>query len=137
VSQHQAAQLTATQPPADQEAYDLTFVATLLFRFVFLALVTFATFTEQVSQRQTTQSAATHHPATKQQAQDLTFVAALVLHLVFLALVAFATFAKQVSQCQTTQPTAAQPAATEQHFQYLPVFTFDLGFVHSRFRFHV
>jgi hypothetical protein len=67
----------------------------------------------------------------------VTFVAAaFLLHFVFLALVAFVAFAEQVSQCQTTQPAASQSPTTEQHFQYSPVFTFDLGFVHSRFSFH-
>ena len=40
----------------------------LFFHFAFLALVTFATFAEQVSQCQTTQLTAAHHPATKQEA---------------------------------------------------------------------
>jgi hypothetical protein len=41
-----------------------------------------------------------------------------------------------VGQGQTTQFAAAQPPATEQHFQYLPVFTFDLGIVYSGFSLH-
>jgi len=140
MSYGQTAQLaTAQHPTTEQEAYDLTFVAALFFHFVLLALVTFATFVtfvEQVSQDQTAQFAAAQHPTTEQEADDLTFVAALFFHFVFLALATFSTFVEQVSQCQTTQLTAAQPPATEQQFQYSPVFTFDLGFVHSRFSFH-
>jgi hypothetical protein len=90
-----------------------------------------------VSQGQTAELVATHHPATQQETQNLAFVAAAFLfHFVFLALVAFGSFAEQVSQCQTAQPAASQSPATEQHFQYSPVFTFDLGFVHCGFSFH-
>jgi hypothetical protein len=137
MSQCQTTQLTAAQHSAtEQKAYDLPFIAALVFHFVFLALVTFATFAEHVSQGQATQLAAAQHPATEQEAYDLAFVAALVFHFVFFALATFATFAQQMSQCQTTQFTAAQSPATEQHSQDSSVFTFDFGFVHSRFRFH-
>jgi hypothetical protein len=89
-----------------------------------------------MSQGHAAQLATAQHPATEQEAYDLTFVAALLFTFIFLALVTFATFAEQVSQRQTTQPTAAQIPASEHHFQYLPVFTFDFGFIHSRFSFH-
>src|SRR5262245_5940521 len=49
------AQLAPAQHPTTEEAYDLTFVAALLFHFVFLALGSFPTFAEYMSQGQTTQ----------------------------------------------------------------------------------
>jgi hypothetical protein len=89
-----------------------------------------------VSQDQAAKPSAAHPPA-NQEAYDLAFVAAAFLfHFVFFALFTFATFAEQVSQDHATKSSAAQSPAAEQHFQYFPVFTFDLGFVHSGFSFH-
>jgi hypothetical protein len=100
--QSQAAQLAAAQSPAEQEADDLAFAAALLFHFTFLALAlfTFVTFAEQVSQEHAAKPSTAHHPTTNQEADNLTFVATLLFHFAFLALAlfTFVTFAEQVSQ---------------------------------------
>jgi hypothetical protein len=72
VSQNQTAQPAAAQhTAAEQEAYDLTFVAALFFHFVFLALITFTPLAEQMSQGQTAQPATAQPAATEQHSQNL------------------------------------------------------------------
>jgi ABC-type Fe3+ transport system permease subunit len=141
VGQGQAAQLTTTQPPTDEQHPQRALVfAALILHFVFFAL----TFLKQVSQRQAAQLATTQPPTNKQHPQCASFfTAAFIFHFVFFALVTFLkqvpsyhqhphgayvspatiisddvflalTFLKQVSQRQAAQLAAAQPPTTQQ-----------------------